>query len=282
MFKFMPKADCMPINAPMTAQDFLKYFAGTMKMNYVASDPVPAAVNTSAQRKRQEAEDKVAPEYAAHNMQAPKSSLELARAIVTYQKDGVPMKGRLHVQVDCSDSSLASPPAIEGRPPHLVAQPPTSINSCTATVTLIAAPEAKLAEVLRGLDAPGMEPRMQDAWGQAWMQRSAKQTQDTINQMDAESRQFMQRQQQQFDHDQAVRQNIHNQFIQNMNEQGERNREQFTANMAAKDTVTSDFVDYALDRQTVQSTATGIIYKQSNALPVNDNEVKVHGNGTPW
>jgi hypothetical protein len=282
LFNFMPKNDCMPINTPMAAQDFLKYFAGTMKMNYVGSDPVPAAVNASAQQKRQEAEDKVAPEYAAHNMQPPKSSRELARAIVTYKKDGVAMKGRLHVLEDCSGSTLSSPPAIEGRPPRLVPQPPTTINTCTATVTFVAAPEAKFAEVLRGLDTSGMGPKMQDAWAQAWMQRSAQQTQNTINQMNAQSRDFMQRQQQQFEHDQSVRQDIHNQFMQSMNEQGERNRAQFTANMAAKDTVTSDYVDFALDRQTVQNMATGVVYKQPNDLPVGGNEVKVHGNGSPW
>jgi hypothetical protein len=100
--------------------------------------------------------------------------------------------------------------------------------------------------------------------------------------MNAQSRDFMQRQQQQFEHDQAVRQDIHNQFMQSMNEQGERNRAQFNANMAAKDTVTSDYVDFALDRQTVRDTTTGLVYKESNQLPVGGPEVQVHGNGTPW
>jgi hypothetical protein len=282
MYNFIPKKDCLPINGPVAAQDFLIYLAGLMKMNYEVPDAVPAAINANAQEQREADEAKVAPEYAAHNMQPPKSTRELARAIVTYQKNGVAMKGRLGVLKDCSEATSPSPSHIEGRPPRLVPSAPTTINTCTATVFLIAAPEAKFAEVVRGLDAPGMGTKMQDAWAQAWLQRSAEQMQHTIKEMDDESKRFMVMQQKQFEQAQAVRQNIHDQFIQNMNAQGQLNLEQFKAHEFARDTATSDFVDYTLDRQTVQDAATGVIYKESNQVPVGGPVVQVHGNGSPW
>ena len=33
MIGYMPKNDCLPMKGPMSAQDFLKYLAGTMKMD---------------------------------------------------------------------------------------------------------------------------------------------------------------------------------------------------------------------------------------------------------
>jgi hypothetical protein len=281
-FDFASKGDCLPIKGPMSAQDFLKYFAGTMKMNYVGPDPVPAAINANAQQKMQDSEAEVAPKYAAMHAQPPKSTRELARAIVTYQKGTVSMKGRLHLVEDCMEVNYPGEPQLEGRPPRMVPGPPSTINSCTASVTLVAAPDAKFAEVVRGLDASEMGAKMEGPWMQAWIQRGNEQTQNTIRIMRNQSEAFMRSQQQQFEHDQAVRQNMHDQFIQNMNAQGDRNTENFINHENARDTETSDFVDYALDRQTVMNTNTGQTYKITNQVTVGGDLQQVHGNGSPW
>jgi hypothetical protein len=278
-----PKSDCLPLRGPMSAQDFLKYFAQTLKVKYVGPDPVPAEVNAQAQQSLQDSDAEVAGEYAAHNMRPPKSTRELARAIVAYQKGAVAMKGRLDVTVDCMETNYPGQGRVEGRPPRIVTGPPSTVNKCLAKVRYYTAPASEFAAVIRQWNPPGSgEAKMEEPWKQAWIKRNAEQMQQTIATMDARSRAFMQSQQQQFEQDQAVRQDMHDQFIQSMNEQGERNRQQFENNEYAKDTTTSDFVDYALDRRTVQDTNTGEIYKQSVTEPVDGSQQQVHGNGTPW
>jgi hypothetical protein len=53
------------------------------------------------------------------------------------------------------------------------------------------------------------------------------------------------------------------------------------ANWAARDASTSDWVDFALDRQTVRDNTTGEIYKVTNQVTVGQPLEQVHGNGTP-
>lgn len=47
--------DCLPVNGPMSAQDFLKYVATTMHLEYVGDVPVPAADLARLQRAQDEA-----------------------------------------------------------------------------------------------------------------------------------------------------------------------------------------------------------------------------------
>ena len=278
-----PKSDCIPLRGPMSAQDFLRYFAQTLKVNYVGPDPVPAEVNARAQQSLQDSEAEVADKYASHNMRPPKSTRELARAIVTYQKGAVAMKGRLDVTLDCMETNYPGQGRVEGSPPRIVTGPPSTVDKCLAKVRYYTAPASKFAAVMLLWTPPGSgEARMEEPWKQAWIERNAEQTQQTIAIMGARSRAFMQSQQQQFQHDQVVRQDMHDQFIQSMNEQGERNEQQFYNQQYAKDTATSDFVDYAMDRRTVQDTNTGEIYKQSVTEPVDGPQQQVHGNGAPY
>jgi hypothetical protein len=167
MFGTTPKGDCVPLTGPMSAQDFLKYFAGTMKMNYMGPDPVPAAVIAKSNQETQDAEAAMAPKWASIHATPPKSSRDLARAIVTYQKGTVAMKGRLAATVDCSESNFPGQPQIVGRPPRIVPGPTSTVDKCTAAVTFITAPEAKFVEVARGLDAAQTGTKMEAPWAQA-------------------------------------------------------------------------------------------------------------------
>ncbi|MGA2194803.1 MAG: hypothetical protein ABSH40_05990, partial [Bryobacteraceae bacterium] len=82
MIGFMPKNDCLPLKGPMSAQEFLKYLAATMKLEYVADAPVPAEENAKAQKEWRDADAAYAGSYKAMNRQPPKNTVELARAIV--------------------------------------------------------------------------------------------------------------------------------------------------------------------------------------------------------
>jgi hypothetical protein len=130
-----------------------------------------------------------------------------------------------------------------------------------------------------------------------------------INQMWANSRAQMQAQQQQFNHDQAVRQQMHEDFMATMQRGTDMSMARTQANMNARSTAASDWVDYALDQKTVRDPNTGQINKvtssynntwvdssgktsyQTNDVNANPNGVLpgnwtkqtvVHGNGTQY
>jgi hypothetical protein len=282
-FDRMPKGDCLPLHGPMSAQDYLKRFAATMKLNYVGPDQVPAALQAKEQKKADDSDAEMAPRWASLHATPPKSTFELGRAIVTSQKGTVAMKGRMDVKVNCMESNFAGHPEVVGRPPRMTTGPSSTVDKCWATVTYLNAPEAKYDEVARAFDAAQLgTTHMEDSWAQAWEQRLSAQTQRTMQIIGQMSRQAMQAQQQQFNHDQEVRQDMHNQFMNAQQQNFDQHQAGVAANLAARDASTSDWVDYAGDRQTVRDTTTGVIYKESNQLPVGGNEVQVHGNGTPW
>ena len=87
---------------------------------------------------------------------------------------------------------------------------------------------------------------------------------------------------QQFAHNMAVQQEMHNQFMQTMQE----NHNDFMARQAqssyARETAASDWVDFALDRQTVINPNTGVVTKITNQVTVEQPLERAHGNGAPW
>jgi hypothetical protein len=86
----------------------------------------------------------------------------------------------------------------------------------------------------------------EDAWQNAWVQRNTAQ-------------------QQQFNHDQAVRQQMHEQFMATMQRGTDLSMARTQASMNARSTAASDWVDYALDQQTVRDPNTGQVSKVSSA-----------------
>jgi hypothetical protein len=281
MISTLPKGDCLPLTGPMSAQDFTRHLASMLKVDYVGLDPVPSEENARAQQNLQDSINEVTSQHPGY--QPPKGTRDLARGIVKFQKGAVAMKGRIDVTLDCTETNYPGQGQLVGRPPRIVPGPGSVVNKCMAKIRYYTAPESQYAAMVRLWNVPGYgEAKMEPQWKQAYIKVMTEQTQKTIAEMDSEARHFAQGQQQQFNHDQAVRQVMNDQFIQSMNEQGDRNLQQFKTNMAVKDAVTSDYVDYSLDRRTVQDTTTGVIYKQSVTDPLFDNQQQVHGNGTQW
>jgi hypothetical protein len=262
MIDFMPKADCLPLKGSMSAQDFLKFLAATMKVEYVSDEPVPAELNATAQKAVRDAAAIYAPQYAARNQQPPKNTRELARANVRYKNGTFTMKGRLDVLVDCTETFT---PGVKSMLRGMADRPSSTVNKCTAGVRYITAPESQFAAVMHQWEMPGMGGHSEDEWQQAWVKRNTEQTQQAINQMWANSRAQMQAQQQQFNHDQAVRQQMHEDFMATMQRGTDMSMARTQQNMNARSTATSDWVDYALDRRTVADPNTGQITKVSNS-----------------
>lgn len=262
IFGFMPKNDCLPMKGPMSAQEFLKYLAATMKVEYVSDEPVPAEENAKAQKALQDAEAVYAPNYAAMHSQPPRSTRELARAIVRSKNGTFTMKGRLRVMVECVETVY---PGTKSILRGMADQPSSTVDQCTAGVNYLSAPESQYAGVIRQWDTPGMGGRAEDPWQQAWIQRNNQQSQQMIAQMQRNSAAQMQAQQQQFNHDQAVRQHMHEDFMATMQRGTDMSMARTNESMNARSTATSDWVDYALDQRTVTDPNTGQISKISNS-----------------
>jgi hypothetical protein len=266
---FMPKNDCLPMNGPMSAQDFLKYMAATMKVEYVGVAPVPAEENAKAQKALQDAEAVYAPKYAAMHAQPPRSTRELARADVRYKNGTFEMKGRLNVMVECMETTYAGMPGLTpytpGHPPQMTRGQGSTVDKCTANVTYFTAPENQFASLIRLWDAPGMGVRSEHTWEEAWIQRNNQQSQQMMAQMSQAAAQQRQASAQAFQHDQAVRQEMHEQFMSTMRAGTDASLARTQASMNARSTSTSDWVDFALDRQTVRDPNTGQVSKVSSS-----------------
>jgi len=260
--QFMPKSDCLPLKGPMTAQEFVKYLAATMKLDYVADEPMPAGVIEKAQKTLADAEAVYAPSYAARHQTPPKSTVELARAVVSTKNGTFTMKGRLTVAVNCTESYYAGMKSILR---GMADRPPSTVDKCTADVNYAAAPEGQYAALVKNWDTNQMGAKGLDAWQQAWMQRAQQQSQQMMNNMIQQSNAQMAAQHAQFEHDQGVRQQMHEQFMQTMQRGTDMSMARTQANMNARSTSTSDWVDYALDRQTVRDPSTGQVSKVSSS-----------------
>jgi hypothetical protein len=54
--KVPPKNGCLPLKGAMSARDFLKYMSAMLNVDYVADDPLPAAMQANVQKSLDDAE----------------------------------------------------------------------------------------------------------------------------------------------------------------------------------------------------------------------------------
>jgi hypothetical protein len=299
------QSDCLPVKSAIGAQAYLKYLAATMHVTYVSDEPEPADENTAAQAGLAAAVASVAPKYAASHLTPPKSTRELARAQVSYQNGTFAMKGELRVTLDCTETFFPGMKSIlQGIPDR----PDSTVDLCTAATRYYTAPAAQFASVVALWDAPGMGAKSSTAWQQAWVNRNQQQANQAMAQMRAQTQAAMQASAQQFQHDMAVQSQMHQEFMATMQRGTDMSMANANASMNARSTAASDWVDYALDQQTVSDPNTGQISKvssassytwvdssgktsyQTNDVNANPNGVLqgtwtkqtvVHGNGTP-
>lgn len=282
------------MKGPMHAQDFLKYLAATMKVEYVADEPVPAEINAKVQQQERDAEASVAGQYAAMKTQPPKTTVEMARAIVRYRNGSFTLKGMLFTAVNCTETTMPGiatyAPYTPGQPPHMNPGVPSIMDKCTANVNYYTSPESQYAALMRQWEAPWMMGHPNKPWGDAWVARYAQQMQQQGQQFTqalkaqgdnyiAQSNRNFQAQQQifaqqgaarqaqaqEFNHQQAVRQQMHEDFLSTMQRGTNMSMARTQENMNARSSATSDWVDYALDRQTVVDPNTGQVNKVSSS-----------------
>jgi hypothetical protein len=250
--------DCLPLTGPLTAQEFLKYLAMTLKVQYVADEPVPAAQMEAAQRMTEQTN-----QAEANNYLKPKNTVDLAAALVSFKNGSFTMKGLLNTRVDCVEQTY---PGMKSALRGMADRPASTIHHCTANMRYTVAPEAQFAAIRKMWDPPApVGGQLLDAWVGAWTQRNREQAQAVMQQNLQRTQAQMQAQQQQFNHDQAVRQQMHEQFLATMQRGTDMSMARANASMNARSTATSDWVDYALDQKTVMDPNTGQINKVSSS-----------------
>ncbi len=262
----MPQLDCLPMRGPMSAQQFLKYLATTMKVHYVSSDPVPDEENAKAQAAIRQNNAAIVARY---GRQPGKTTKELARAIVSYKNGTFAMKGRLDLTLTCMESDFAAQKVLGrwggiGHPPQMVDGQPSTSSKCWTDVTYYTAPENQFDALVRQWAAPGMGAQREDAWVQAWSQRTQQQMNRGINGINRVGAEQRQASAQQFAHDQGVRQQMSDQFISTMQRGTDLSMARTNESMNARTTAASDWVDYSLDQRTVADPNTGQLTKVSN------------------
>jgi hypothetical protein len=297
------QADCLPLKSALGAQAFLKFLAPTLKMTYVSDVPEPAAENALAQQGLASAEAVYAPKYAAEHLTPPKETRQLARARVSYQNGTFAMLGELRVMLDCTETIFPGMKSIlQGMPDR----PASDITQCNASTRLYSAPSAQLTSVLAVWDAPGMGAVELMPWEQAWVNRNQQQANIVMSQMIAATNAAMKAQYQQFQQSMAAQAQMHQQFMAQMQASTNASMANANASMNAQSTAASDWVNFALDQQTVLDPGTGQVSNVSSAYSytwvnggtsyqtndpnANPNGVMagtwtkqqvVHGNGTP-
>jgi hypothetical protein len=294
-FLAVNQKDCLPMKGPMSAEDFIKHYAESLKLHYVGADQVPAAVLAAEQSKRDESARKSA------SLGIPpgafKTTDDRARAIVTSQNGPFTMKGRIDVSIHCVTADTPAPRQLPPRVPIMAQMReyqarntpppagPSVVTTCTARVNYLNAPEAKFAEVSRTFDAEHMGiPDVENSWVDAWLKRSNEQFQQNMAMIDQMTRRDMAAHAQQFAAQQAAQQASHDLFMNTMNQNFQNSQLINNRNIAARQTAASDVIDYAGDRQTILDTSTGLAYKIPNDVTVGPGGplIKAHGDGTPW
>jgi hypothetical protein len=252
------QSDCLKISGPISAQQYLKHLAQTMKVDYVGDEQVPQDIIDMTNKNNDRLQQDFAAKYKAQGIPQPKETVQLARAVIRYKNGSFTIKGLLAATMDCVTSQGHTNPR----------SPLYTTTQCFADVRYEHAPEDRYQAAISLLDPRKTGAASLTPWVKAWTDNLNRQTTANIQQIQRQGAQNIaniKANGEQFRASQAVRQRTHDEFIATM-QQGTDNSMRRTQEAGnARQTAASDMVDYALDRQTVRDPNTGQISKVSNA-----------------
>jgi hypothetical protein len=155
---------CYPLHGPMSAQEYLKFVAAMMGVEYLGDVPANPAESARLQKSAQDANARDAVQKPGGKQPTTQWKMEMAEAMVGYVNGTFKMKGRLTVQLVQSEMTVP-----EGLDFDQKKKPKTAtvMDRCQARVVFVAAPEDQLVAVLSQWDRPGMGPRRLQEWEQA-------------------------------------------------------------------------------------------------------------------
>jgi hypothetical protein len=155
---------CYPLHGPMSAQEYLKYVAAMVGVEYLGDVPANAAESAKLQKLAQDANARDAAQKPGGKEPTTQWKMEMAEAMVGYVNGTLKMKGRLTVQLVQSEMTVPDGLDFDQKKKPETA---TVMDRCQARVVFVTAPEDQLAAVLSQWDRPGMGPRRLEEWEQA-------------------------------------------------------------------------------------------------------------------
>jgi hypothetical protein len=278
---------CANISGVMPAANFLQYYLGTMQggVHVVGPMTVPAVYSQWAQGLASQSNQmnaRLAPALQANH------TADTAALRIEVVNGSFVVEERLRAMVECADNQNAGPMAG---------------GTCWARVDVLTAPEGKLDALVQVVDSENLPHGVNtQQWMQAALARQQRQGQQMLAALTAQEKQESQMLYSQFQQIMARSQAEHQQFMQQQESSFESAMNNANASMNAQSTAASDWVDYALDQQTVagpggtakvssaysQTWSNGTQWYQTNDPNSNPNGVlqgnwtlttKVHGNG---
>ncbi len=254
---------CANISKPISAADFLNYSIGTMQggVHKVGTMPVPAVfsqwtANFAAQGNQNNA--RLPPMMRSDN------TADTAAMRVEVVNGSFVVEERLLVGVVCSVSEEG---AANG-------------GSCFARLSVLTAPQGRLDALVQLVDSNNLpngvvSPQYRQAVLQQLSEKNAREGAARLAEGRAESAAFSKMMYNAFQQNMARSASEHQQFMQQQESSFESSMNNANASMNARSTAASDWVDYALDQQTVQN-PDGTITKVSSAYS------QTWTNGTQW
>lgn len=250
---------CANVSGVVSAADFLKFYVGTIEggVHVVGTMPVTAAYSEWAQRMADQANQnnsRVPPIMQAQH------SEDTAALRVQLVNGSFIVEERLRVAVECAVSMPSNAPST-----------PWSIGphgACFARVDVVSAPQGKLDALVELADSNKLphwkgHPEWQQATMQQMQERNAREGEERMAEGRAEARAFSQMMYNAFQQNMARSESEHAAFMQQQESSFRSSMNNANAAMNARSTAASDWVDYALDQQTV--TGAGGTVKVSNA-----------------
>jgi hypothetical protein len=265
-FKPPQQAGCLNLKEELSAQDFVKYLIGVLKVGYVRDFPVPQALTEALQRSVDQYNALLAQNAsqidqlnaslpAMRNTPKTKPPTQhgaLAAAIAEYRNGTFTIEEQLFVKLICTRSPI-----------NYGTEVGAFTESCNATVRIVRAPKGNLETVLAQVEAHNVGALENAEWVSKYLhnqQMAAKERSDKMFKEGAAQRAQMH---DEFERAQAVRAKQSQEFIATMEEGTQRSMARAREASQARDAYTQDWCDYLLDRQTVTGTSGTV--KISNA-----------------
>jgi hypothetical protein len=232
----MPNTGCAPLSGVMSAAKFLEYYVGTITggVHVVGTMPVPAKYQQWASGladQFNQLNSRVAPSVQANH------TADTAALRIQVKNGSFVVEERVRTAVECAVSNDQG--IMKG-------------GTCWARVDVLSAPQGKLDALVQLVDSNNLPHGVVDPqWGQAFLSRQQQQGNAMLKQLAAQAKAESDMIYQQFQQNMAASQAEHQAFMQQQESSFQSSMNNANASMNARTTAASDWVDYALDQQTV-------------------------------
>jgi hypothetical protein len=286
---FRPVSGCLPYSGAMSAAEFLKHYVEMIATNGVHVVG-PMAVGAAYQQRVAEVAQNMS--HIAPNIHG---SADAAASRIETVNGTFIIEQRLRAYVECRIATSG---------------PDTNGGGCSAHVDVERAPKGKLDALCALVDAHDLvKTPHEDAWLQRVQQTMAQRAREDQARLTRQEQAGQAMLKKQFDDFMATSQRNHEAFMAQQESSFRSSMNNANAAMNARSTVASDWVDYALDQQTVVGqggvakvsnsythTWSSTVGNQTQWFQTNDpnanpngtlsgnwtEDTKVHGNGQPY